>query len=743
MIIYLLKSALCLLILLLVHRLIFQREAIYQFNRFYLLTAVIGSFLIPLIEWEVASEATSLVSEEMSQEVSYSPEFELKTDPVLISDSITKAENPEKPFDWNLLLWTLYGLITLVFLIRFVRNINLLFDKISRNVHVQFKGETLVLLREESLPFSFLTYIFVSKDYFESGQLTDLVFAHERAHVRGRHSWDNLLIEVLLVPFWFHPGLYLARQAIKLNHEFIADQAALQVTPLDQYKNFLATMMLPDRSHGLASSLNFSFTKKRFEMMKRKTANSTKWIMILGLIPVLAIMVYIFSEKVTAQAGDEKQEQVLVDRGTDTEENEINILLRSDGKLEVDGQLIEKADLPGLIDSKDDPMNTLARISADTEVEMGFVAEVQEMLREGEVRRVIYENQQNLGDKKEAFYRNAYILVEDENMEYTHLRYKDLSEEQKSQLLYNENAPEKKSPSQTDLETWRNKEEYALWIDGKVISNESLKEYSPSDFVWVFNSRVFPNARSERFPQPNQVHLYSEEYYNEKFGPNSETRRPRTNTDTITITQRRTTWHKDISRYPDPTTAYLQKNARYEKLRNSGLPYSQKSQQEQEEIDALYRELNEEYSNSLEKRKKSLKKPIAPNSQEKEGQNSGNTKNGLSQSQPNSDKENTVYSLVFAPELQTKGLKEYLTHLRKYQLKANSFRHLSQPSDQEIEALRISFDDLQSRFSKLLLADQMKVQRVSFPYAKIEKDGLVSYRKFEDLSPEELRELGC
>ncbi|WP_332914237.1 M56 family metallopeptidase [Algoriphagus boritolerans] len=191
-------------------------------------------------------------------------------------------------------------------MIRFVRNINLLFDKINKNVHLQFRGETLILLRGQSMPFSFLSYIFVSKDYFESGQLTDSIFAHEQAHVRGRHTWDNLLIEALLVPFWFHPGLYLARQAIKLNHEFIADDAALHVTPLDQYKSFLLAMMLPDQNQAWSAALIFTSPKKRFEMMKRRTANSAKWIMILSLIPVLVALVYVFSEKVTA-IGEKKE----------------------------------------------------------------------------------------------------------------------------------------------------------------------------------------------------------------------------------------------------------------------------------------------------------------------------------------------------------------------------------------------------------------------------------------------------
>lgn len=393
MILYLLKSALCLLILLLVHRLIFQREAIYQFNRFYLLGAVIGSFFIPLVELEIAPEMVS-IPQEASQQISYSSDFQSESVQILASNSVPQTPPEAKPFEWELLLWSVYGLITLVFLIRFLRNIHLLLDKIKRNVHVRYRGETLVLLKEQSLPFSFLSYIFISKDYFEAQQLTDAIFAHEKAHVQGKHSWDNLLIEAFLIPFWFHPGLYFARQAIKLNHEFIADEAALQVTPLDQYKSFLLSMMLPEQSFGLASSLNFSLTKKRFEMMKRQTTNPTKWMKMLFVLPVLAALVYIFSEKVTARAEDEKNEKVAIGfkEIAPVDKKETNILLRRDGKIEVDGQIIEVEQLAELIDSQNNFSKT-AHFSAQPDVEMGFLADVKEILREKEIRRVVYESQ--------------------------------------------------------------------------------------------------------------------------------------------------------------------------------------------------------------------------------------------------------------------------------------------------------------------------------------------------------------
>lgn len=727
MTLYLLKSIACLLILIIGHQFLLQRESMHRFNRFFLLFSVVISFLIPIYVIEVPAVPVLVESGgfEILENVGQS-EY-AKTDSN--SESIPMVKNlgflEEKSITWTAFFWTLYLIITLVFLIRFVRNIRILSDKISRNLHFSYRGETLVLLAENSLPFTFLKYIFVSKTYFEEGKLTEAIFAHERTHLREKHSWDVLFIELLLVFFWFHPGLYFARQAIKLNHEFIADQAALQATTLELYQSQLLSMMVSGQNFKLASSLNFSLTKKRFEMMRRKTANSTKWIKIFSVIPVLAALIYFFSEKVIAQAEADKESGVVVNK--DEASKEIQLLLRADGKIKFDGQIIEVSQLAELIDSKT-TVNTLARISADPEVAMGFVADVQKLLREKDVRKVVYEGQsqqkQNTTgqDKMVTYYRNAYILIENENMEYAYKSYDDLTEEERSKLLFMDNVPDKKNPDQIIFEKWKNKEEYAVWIDGVVISNEALEKYQNSDFVLYFQSPVMPNARSERFPQPYQVNLYSNEYFEKEFGPNSEIRRPRTSSDTITLTQRKVTWHKDISRYPDPNTAYLQKNARYEKLRKSGIPYSQRARKEQEELNQLYQELNEEYSKSSDNRKKSIKEPIS------------------SQIQTQTENQKPVSASLVSNPTSLSTFKE-LNGL--YQVKLNQNGPFTKKSDLEIKRLFDMFTSLHEKYTGLSYEDKRIIQRPTFPYARLEQGGVVIFKRFEDLTDAERKALAC
>lgn len=728
MILYLLKSAACLLILLLVHQFLLQRESMHRFNRFFLLFSVVVSFLIPVYVIEVAG--VPVVEEsgrfEILENVGQSEYAETDTN----SESIPTVKDldfrEEKSIPWIAIFWSLYLSITLVFLIRFVRNIRILADKISRNLHVSYRGETLVLLAENSLPFTFLKFIFISKTYFEEGKLTEAIFAHERAHLREKHSLDLLFIELLLVFFWFHPGLYFARQAIKLNHEFIADQAALQATTLEIYQSQLLSMMVSGQSFKLASSLNFSLTKKRFEMMRRKTANSTKWIKILSVIPVLAVLVYFFGEKIAVQP----EEEVVVDTSTlaperPVESVEIEILLLSDREVEFNGKVFYLEHLAELIQGIDGE-NTLVKLSANPRVEMGVLADVQEILRENELRKVVFEESRknmlntNWEKEEETYYQNAFILVEDENMDYTHKTYQQLTEKEKKGLFGRWTPPSKKIPHPMTFEEWKNKEKYALWLDEKVISQEELTKLHPSDIVLFWSSRVMENARSARFPQPFQVHLYTEEYYEKELGPDSDRLNPLTNHDTITITQRRVIWHRDIQKYPDPNTAFLQKNARYEKLRNSGVPYSQKSQQEQEEINSLYQELNKEYSKSSDIRKKSLKQPFPP-------QNQTENQKSVSASNENSQKSLTAFGELNGA----------------YQVKLNQKGLFANKTEIEIKELFEFYTTLQEKYTALSYEDKRVIRTPIFPYARFERDGKVIFKRFEDLTEAERKEQKC
>jgi hypothetical protein len=88
-------------------------------------------------------------------------------------------------------------------------------------------------------------------------------------------------------------------------------------------------------------------------------------------------------------------------------------------------------------------------------------------------------------------------------------------------------------------------------------------------------------------------------------------------------------------------------------------------------------------------------------------------------------------------------VKTYIQLYGKFQLKVYSNRQFSIPTDQEIEALRMESNALDQLYTQIPLEERGKVKRVSFPYAKLEVAGKVTYKRFEDLTQKERESLGC
>lgn len=610
---YLLKSVLCLLILLLFHRLVLQQEVLFRFNRFFLIAAVIGSFLIPLVTLEVAEEEAiiAIPSEVYSEDIS-----SIELSKGLAEMPELEVENTKKAevlIPWLKIGWTVYLIGVMIFLVRFLRNLRSIYQQVQRNHQVIYRRETLVLLPRLVSPFSFLKYIFFSKSSFEKEGMPEAVFLHEQCHVQEKHTWDILLIEVLVVVFWFHPGLYLARQAIRLNHEFIADRQVIQQLSISEYQSVLIAILPSQQGFALGSSLNFSLTKKRFEMMNKSSKPRIKFLKLASLVVFVGINVSIFAEKVVVNAV--AQENVETEKvQTANKAKSFSLELFADGRIFLEKQLVSKIQLVNHL-SELSGEEIVVVLNADPTLDIGQVAEIQEMLLAHDVHRVymqkVESNDQEVSfeEKMERHFREAIFLIESTDMEYTQKRYGELKEKEKTLLLFTDKKVEKETPDNQLFEQWKNEKEFAIWIDGRSVANTVLSKYQAKDFVKWFQSGVKANARSVRFPQPFQVYLYSPGYFEESFGPNSDMFRPRTNRDTITITQRKLTSMKDLSRYPDPVTAFLQKNARYEKLKAS--PEGNSAEVKQK-IQQLYEELESEYSKTPDNRKKRLKKPIPP-----------------------------------------------------------------------------------------------------------------------------------
>jgi hypothetical protein len=168
---------------------------------------------------------------------------------------------------------------------------------------VDFKGTTIVLLNEKIVPHSFWRYIFINREDYYKGLIPKEIIAHECAHVRQRHTFDILFIELLIAFGWFNPAFYLYRNKMKQNHEFLADDAVVgsNHTIIPVYQSFLINYLPSNKNIIFTSHFNFLIIKKRLIMLTKRTSKKRIWCSIVALIPVIIAAIFVFSTKIVAQ----------------------------------------------------------------------------------------------------------------------------------------------------------------------------------------------------------------------------------------------------------------------------------------------------------------------------------------------------------------------------------------------------------------------------------------------------------
>lgn len=283
MISYLIKSSICLTILMLFYQFILEREKMHQFNRFYLLGSVLFSFLAPLYSISV-----------------YIP-IETIVEPVIMDEPMVGTETiiQEHPINYLHVFFTLSATISFILFIRFCINLLKIFTKIRNNINIKIDKAVLVLVNDEINPHTFWNYIFISKKDYKSQNIEKELLTHELTHVTQKHTLDVLFIELLKIFFWFNPLFYVLKKFIQLNHEFIADNKVIHLHKnISEYQHLLLNRAAWNNDYYLASNLNYSLTKKRLVMMTTRTSKVNNWLKKIAVIPLLTGSIYVFAERI-------------------------------------------------------------------------------------------------------------------------------------------------------------------------------------------------------------------------------------------------------------------------------------------------------------------------------------------------------------------------------------------------------------------------------------------------------------
>ena len=292
--VYILKSSLCLALFYLFYRLLLSKETFHRFNRIALLGVMLISCLLPLVRVTVDRATVVNTSVMLMEEDMLMYPWEMQ---VMVQE--------EAAFPWREWLVAVYFLGILFFLLRNFLSLGYVFYLIRHSRCQRMEnGICLVVHQEGFAPFSWMKYIVISQtDLDENG--TDIL-THEEAHIRNRHSWDLLLVELCVWLQWFNPAAWLLKQELQNVHEYEADEAVLrQGIDAKRYQMLLIKKAVGARLYSIANSFNHSSLKKRITMMIRKKSNPWARAKYLYVLPLAAVTVAAFARPEISEPLDE------------------------------------------------------------------------------------------------------------------------------------------------------------------------------------------------------------------------------------------------------------------------------------------------------------------------------------------------------------------------------------------------------------------------------------------------------
>ena len=285
---YLLKVTICSGILCGYYYIALRDKVFHRWNRFYLLASVVLALAVPVMKINIfknnAEENGTVIK--MLQTINSGDEIIIEYSRhnglQLNSDNIISAA---------------YLLITIVFLTVFF----LALYKISRlrrkYPEVKMKGINFISTDAKGTPFSFFKSVFWNNAIDLHSRQGQQIFNHEIAHVKEKHSYDKVFMNVVLIFFWMNPFFWLMRKEIGMIHEFIADKESLEDDDVNAFAEMILQTVYPGQNYSITNNFFHSPLKRRLLMFTKNKNPRVSYLSRLLVLPLAAIVFFAFTLK--------------------------------------------------------------------------------------------------------------------------------------------------------------------------------------------------------------------------------------------------------------------------------------------------------------------------------------------------------------------------------------------------------------------------------------------------------------
>jgi lipopolysaccharide export system protein LptA len=296
---YLLKVTACTVLFFGFYLLVLRKLTFFKINRFYLLAALLLSFMIPALQFDVKRELPLLETE-----LEGMPDLKpVNPAPVQLIQPIVVEYQSEvtAKTDWIGIIPYAYGGIALLLLLICLWR---LFVLLKHTGSYTRNGNGLKLI-DKAKGFtncSFFNYVFINGNALSSTDLAVLL-KHEEVHAKQYHSIDKILLMIAKAVLWFNPIVYLYDKALEQAHEYEADEITSASFGHQAYANLLLQLAISKSDMPLIHNFVKSPIKDRIKMLFHAKSKNMKKLTYLLAIPVVLGLVWLFAVQVVyAQA---------------------------------------------------------------------------------------------------------------------------------------------------------------------------------------------------------------------------------------------------------------------------------------------------------------------------------------------------------------------------------------------------------------------------------------------------------
>ena len=287
----LIKANLLLAVLYLLYVVLFRNDTFFLWRRitmlsFYAIAALL--VIIPQMNWQVPTPMAGTIDEGIGT---------IWLQAIEVSDKGDIALPDMKSV--ILVIWiSISALLTL----RFLWQLTSIAWLAMNSVVAYVEGTKVKLTSIEGSPFSFFSWIFINKPMLQYACLHE-VLQHELTHVRQWHSIDVIISELVCIACWFNPFVWMLKHEVRVNLEYLADQAVLQQgNDSRSYQYHLLSLTFPRSVATLSNNFNVLPLKQRIKMMNKKRTKTIGRLKYLLLLPVSVLLFMLSSAPVSAQS---------------------------------------------------------------------------------------------------------------------------------------------------------------------------------------------------------------------------------------------------------------------------------------------------------------------------------------------------------------------------------------------------------------------------------------------------------